>query len=747
MLRITPEWLRKVLSHLTHLDGMQPAPGEAMRGSLQMSLRSSVLIRTLLIVTVLAGAICLQSESSYSFSRHEKAFYASANITNFVRPGLVFKVATAAIAQDGTITARVLVTDPAGVPLDRDGILTAGPVSISLVAATIPQAQEQYVSYTTRVQTSPITKVSATQPAADSGGSFAKNDIGDYTYTFKTRAPSGFDASATHTIGVYGSRNLTEFGLATNYASMTYNFVPNGGPVTVTRDVIKTQSCNQCHDQLSFHGGSRRGIEMCVLCHTPQNTDPDTGNTLDLKVFIHKVHMGANLPSVKAGKPYQIIGFNQGVSDWSDVVFPANPGDPRTCQTCHQQNTGAKQATAFMSPSRAACGACHDNVNFATGENHVNLPQINDNQCNNCHTPQGELPFDASIMGGHTNPTQYSGLPGIVINILKVDNGSAGSKPAITFTLKETGGNPLPASSLVGGQNRLAAVMAGPTTDYGYTSFGSDVTTNGYVSEDATKATCSTDGTCIYQFLHAIPADAKGTFSIGMEGRRGFTINADTNAAVVTEYGAVNKVFDFSVDGSPLQHRRQVVDISKCNACHVTLSVHGENRNQIQMCVLCHNPSETDVARRPSAVNPDDKNAPPQSVNFSLMIHKIHDGAGLEAKGQPPFTVVGFGGSHNDFSGVTFPAFSPAGGVGNVQSCDMCHVNGSEENLPVGLNDVRTPNSLLTTTPATTAACMACHATKGELSHAVANTTQFGESCAACHGAGAEFAPDKVHAQ
>jgi len=71
-----------------------------------MSLRSSVLIRTLLIVTVLAGAICLQSESSYSFSRHEKAFYASANVTNFVRPGLVFKVATAAIAQDGTITAR-----------------------------------------------------------------------------------------------------------------------------------------------------------------------------------------------------------------------------------------------------------------------------------------------------------------------------------------------------------------------------------------------------------------------------------------------------------------------------------------------------------------------------------------------------------------------------------------------------------------------------------------------------------------
>jgi OmcA/MtrC family decaheme c-type cytochrome len=586
----------------------------------------SFIIRTVLIVTVLAGAICLQSESSYSFSRHQKAYYASANVINFVRPGLVFKVTEAKIAQDGTITTRILVTDPKAIPLDRDGILTPGAVSISLVAATIPKGQTQYVSYTTRVQTSPITGKSATQAGADSGGAFVKNDIGDYTYTFKTRAPSGFDATATHTIGVYGSRNLAEFNLGTNFASTTFDFVPGGGAVTVTRDVIRTQSCDQCHDQLSFHGGSRRGIEMCVLCHTPQTIDPDTGNTLDMKVFIHKVHMGASLPSVIAGKPYQIIGFNQGVSDWSDVHFPANPSDPRDCAVCHQQNTGAKQAKAFMTPSRAACGACHDDVNFATGEKHVNLPQTSDNQCANCHTPQGELPFDASIMGAHVNPTEWEGLPGLLINILKVDNGTAGNKPAITFTLKDKAGNPLAASSLVGGQNRLAAVLAGPTSDYGYTNFGSDVTTNGYVSEDATKATCGTDGTCLYQFLHAIPANAKGTFSIGMEGRRGYTINADTTASVATEYGAVNKVFDFSVDGSPIQHRRQVVDITKCNVCHASLSVHGENRNQIEMCVLCHNPSETDVARRPTATNPADKNAPPQSVNCALMIHKIHDG-------------------------------------------------------------------------------------------------------------------------
>jgi OmcA/MtrC family decaheme c-type cytochrome len=189
-----------------------------------------------------------------------------------------------------------------------------------------------------------------------------------------------------------------------------------------------------------------------------------------------------------------------------------------------------------------------------------------------------------------------------------------------------------------------------------------------------------------------------------------------------------------------------VVDLAKCNACHVTLSVHGENRNQIEMCVLCHNPSETDVARRPGAQVAADKNTPPQAVNFSLLIHKIHTGAALNAIGQP-FIVVGFGGSHNDFSEVTFPAFDTNGSVGNVKNCGMCHVNGSEANLPVGLNDVTTPQGLENPTPATTAACTACHATKPVFSHAVANTTQFGESCTACHAADGAFAADKVHAQ
>ena len=71
---------------------------------------------------------------------------------------------------------------------------------MSFIAAYIPAGQSQYVSYTTSVAkaTLNLNNPSQTQAANDSGGTFAMNAIGDYTYTFKTKAPATFDATATH---------------------------------------------------------------------------------------------------------------------------------------------------------------------------------------------------------------------------------------------------------------------------------------------------------------------------------------------------------------------------------------------------------------------------------------------------------------------------------------------------------------------------------------------------------------------
>lgn len=241
------------------------------------------------------------------YNSHSKAFFLNRATVEFVRPGLTIAVQSAAIASDGTITAAYTVSDPSGLPLDMAGVTTPGTISLNFLAASIPKGEEQYVSYITRAATGAVIPATS-QPAADSGGATVQAGPGQYTYTFNTKA-AGFDPAATNTIGIYGSRNLTVYNLGTNYASTTFNFVPNGSPVVTTRDVIRDVSCDRCHDQLSFHGGSRRGIALCVMCHTPQNVDPNTGNSLDLKVMAHKIHMGSSLPSVIAAPPIESWDF------------------------------------------------------------------------------------------------------------------------------------------------------------------------------------------------------------------------------------------------------------------------------------------------------------------------------------------------------------------------------------------------------------------------------------------------------
>ena len=99
---------------------------------------------------------------------------------------------------------------------------------------------------------------------------------------------------------------------------------------------------------------------------------------------------------------------------------------PAAAPSATSRTRAPAQANAYLKPTRAACGACHDNVNFATGENHVDLPQISDNQCANCHTPDGEVEFDVSIKGAHTVPTESRYLPGTVFELKSITNTAPG---------------------------------------------------------------------------------------------------------------------------------------------------------------------------------------------------------------------------------------------------------------------------------------------------------------------------------
>jgi OmcA/MtrC family decaheme c-type cytochrome len=675
-----------------------------------MKSRRSLSIVVLALVAILAATLTAQVKQK------KRQADLDANTISYLRPGIVVKVVSAAIAQDGTITARVKVTDPKGVPLDMNGITTPGVVTLRFIAAYIPAGKKQYVAYTTTVLKATLnTNPSETQAGTDSGGTFTTNAEGDYTYTFKTKAPTGFDPTVTHAIAVSAQRNLSEFMTYEEWAQTSndvFNFVPDGSKVTVTRSVVSTQACNQCHDPLFAHGGSRLTVEMCIVCHTPQTVNPDTGLSQDMPVLIHKIHMGKNLPSVKAGTPYRI--WHRGAwSDFSEVGFPGGVDELKTCEVCHQG--GAQVQQHMTSPSRAACGACHDDINFATGKGHVDLPQVTDNMCANCHVPKGETEFDASIKGAHLVATRSTQLAGVVFELIRVDNANPGEKPAVSFTVKDNKGNLLDVSKM----DRLSLIYTGPTEDY-----------SGYVTEDARKAAIN-GGVYVYTFAAPLPANAKGTFVVSIEGYKNVTINPGTvNAATVRDLGK-NKVLYFGIGNAKVTARRQIVSTAKCTGCHNTLPFHGGQRNEIEHCVVCHNPGVTDSSQRATG----DK---AESVNFKTMIHKIHTGKELTAD----FTVMGHNQSVNNYNEVGY--------VGDRKNCAKCHLPGTF-NLPISAGQIaqQSPRDYIgPTMQPVTAACLSCHTSKPAAAHALLMTSPtLGESCEACHGPNSEAAVSKVHAR
>jgi hypothetical protein len=111
-----------------------------------MSSRKLFYIAAIGLFAVMLLPLTAQKAPNAGYSVHEKAAYMEQNLVNFIRPGVKVKIVSAAIAKDGTITARVNITDPKGLPLDRDGITTPGPVSMSLIAAYIPAGQKQFVA-------------------------------------------------------------------------------------------------------------------------------------------------------------------------------------------------------------------------------------------------------------------------------------------------------------------------------------------------------------------------------------------------------------------------------------------------------------------------------------------------------------------------------------------------------------------------------------------------------------------------
>jgi OmcA/MtrC family decaheme c-type cytochrome len=211
---------------------------------------------------------------------------------------------------------------------------------------------------------------------------------------------------------------------------------------------------------------------------------------------------------------------------------------------------------------------------------------------------------------------------------------------------------------------------------------------------------------------------------------------AGTTQQMVVRDAGDNVVLNFAVDRSTVAPHAVETTTANCNQCHYKLMAHGGFRNQTQYCILCHNPTATDQAQRPASAGP------PVSIDFPVLVHRIHEGEESPAGGQmTPYVVYGFGGSRNDFGDVRFP--------GDLRDCEKCHITSSQMlPLPAGRVDVTNPQAWYSPMGPAAAACTACHTQRSTAAHtSIMTSPALGESCDVCHGTGADFAVDKVHAR
>ena len=283
----------------------------------------------------------------------------------------------------------------------------------------------------------------------------------------------------------------------------------------------------------------------------------------------------------------------------------------------------------------------------------------------------------------------------------------------VRFTLKDGTGKPLDRSGmLTEGTVSLSFVLAqlaqlADSSPGQYTAYTTNTT--------ATKAAAESTGTFatvdvlqgLYDYTFAAPLtgfDPQRTQTVAALVVRAFrgvqSIDRDTTSVVPG-------------GGAPVQ--REAVTDARCDSCHRDLSNHGGRWNQVDQCVMCHQPQSADPMGT--------------SVDFKVMVHKIHRGKDLPSviAGQP-YQLVGFGDSVHDFSTVGFPQ--------DIRRCEACHGGAQGDRW-------KTQMSI--------AACTSCHdttiftgiAVPPQVAHSggleLAETT-----CATCHSSTAVIAPVDV---
>ena len=359
--------------------------------------------------------------------------------------------------------------------------LTASNVSV-ILAKLVPGTSgepDQWVSYTSKTETATATvgpgskpvlataKQATTDPkqtdAALLAAQLVYNEPGYYTYTFSTdiKDPAKtngvvYEPTRTHRVALQLSykNKAGQTVVANPYFDFTIDANGNAVPVTdssKTRKVVDITSCNECHGKLAMHGGGRVDTQYCVLCHNSGTTDANSGNNLDLRTMVHKIHAGKELKA-KFSEDYTIWGYKDGANSYAEVGFPQELNNCVKCHDGSKKDAAGKQLAAQGDnwknvPSRAACGSCHAGIDFAKGTGttmsgattgHVGGAKADDSKCALCHDATTIPEYHKGTVATPHNPVAKDGVAGISYEITSVTL-NATKQPVIAFKIIKDG--------------------------------------------------------------------------------------------------------------------------------------------------------------------------------------------------------------------------------------------------------------------------------------------------------------------
>ncbi len=250
----------------------------------------------------------------------------------------------------------------------------------------------------------------------------------------------------------------------------------------------------------------------------------------------------------------------------------------------------------------------------------------------------------------------------------------------------------------------------------------------------ANRADLKNLGGGVYEYTFPAP-----NVTTGLDRTKTHTVAGWISRNTGADTDAAGGSFNFVPAGGTAQKLETITDAG-CNRCHGALTAHG-SRRATQLCITCHSPQTGDPETD-------------RTVNFKVMIHKIHSGETLPSVRQGhPYFIVGNRQTVTDWSELAFPWHDHG-----VRHCTVCHTGKDADNWR---------------TKPTFTACTSCHDnvkfTSGEapdpcpIATVVGGVTGFFKdcmhqggpitvsnpndvtSCQGCHGAGAPNATDKYH--